>query len=753
MDDSTCDAGACGGPAELQRPLAGVVAPHHSDHTAGTNHHNAVVDDTARTLNEALISEPHPPGRFAQLKDLTVALSRAVTPLDVATTVVRQCRATLGTCAAAVGVYTPDRSELVMLGIEGYSDAERPSPPRFPADGASPVADSARTSEVLTLPNSSEYAERYPALVASYPSLTAGAAVALPLLTEGETLGALALRWSQERSFDSADMELFVTISQMCALALARARLFEAEKVARHKAEEAELRLAFLAHASALLATSLDYEATLSTIADVSVPQMGDWCAVHVAYPGGAVRQVAVAHVDKERLAWAKELGRRYPYDPNQQFGVPQALRTGQASLVCPITEEMLRAAARNDEHFEFIRQLRFRAGMIVPMRGHGAILGAISFATTEDSGRDYVEADLQTAQELAHRAALAIENARLFRAEQHLAAIITSSEDGIVSKDLNGIVTSWNKAAERIYGWPASEIIGKSKALVIPPDLPNELPGILNRIKAGERIEHYDTSRIRKDGRRIDVSISVSPVRDAAGKIVGASTIARDITDRKAAERAILESQERLRDLNVRLQRAMAETHHRVKNNLQIVAALVDMELYTHGETIPAHSIEQLARHIRTLSALHDILTRQAKADADLEYLSSRTVIEELLPIIESMLHDRKIALTCDDAQIPIRAAAALVVLINELVTNARKHGQGLIRVAFQANHDRGRLQVEDEGPGFPEDFESRRGESTGLDLIESLAAWDLSGTVKYDNAPEGGARVVIDFPLSPQA
>jgi PAS domain S-box-containing protein len=119
----------------------------------------------------------------------------------------------------------------------------------------------------------------------------------------------------------------------------------------------------------------------------------------------------------------------------------------------------------------------------------------------------------------------------------QRFAAIVESSHDSIVSTNLDGNILSWNKGAEQIYGYTAEEAIGKSKSLLIPPDLPDEHPTILKQIRKGQRIEHYETARIRKDGHRIDVFLSVSPVKNIAGEIVGASTIARDITERKKAE------------------------------------------------------------------------------------------------------------------------------------------------------------------------------------------------------------------------
>jgi PAS domain S-box-containing protein len=117
---------------------------------------------------------------------------------------------------------------------------------------------------------------------------------------------------------------------------------------------------------------------------------------------------------------------------------------------------------------------------------------------------------------------------------EAWLAAIVDSSDDAIIGKTLQGIITSWNKGAERLYGYSAAEVVGQSMARLIPADRPQELEDILTRLQRGERIDHYETVRLRKDGRLIEVSVTVSPIEDAAGRIVGASAIARDITDRK---------------------------------------------------------------------------------------------------------------------------------------------------------------------------------------------------------------------------
>jgi len=143
----------------------------------------------------------------------------------------------------------------------------------------------------------------------------------------------------------------------------------------------------------------------------------------------------------------------------------------------------------------------------------------------------------------------------------QRLASIVESSDDAIVSKDLNGIITSWNGGAERLFGYRAEEVIGRPITILIPEDRIDEEPEIIGRVRRGERVDHYDTVRRRKDGSLVDISLTVSPLKDANGRIVGASKIARDITERKRAQ----EQQGLL----------VKEMKHRIKNSLATVQAI----------------------------------------------------------------------------------------------------------------------------------------------------------------------------------
>src|SRR3954449_5872575 len=203
-----------------------------------------------------------------------------------------------------------------------------------------------------------------------------------------------------------------ITDRQRAQIELAQA--LEREREARAAAEAAERRASFLAEASALLDASLDYETTLQNVARLIVSQMADWCGVDIVEPSGSFRSVAVAHVDPAKVEWARQIARRYPTDPNSPTGVPNVIRTGQAELYPDIPWELVEQAAVDEEHLALLRELQLKAIMVVPMVARGRTLGAISIVAAE-SGRSYDESDLALAEELARRAAMAVDNARLY--------------------------------------------------------------------------------------------------------------------------------------------------------------------------------------------------------------------------------------------------------------------------------------------------------------------------------------------------
>jgi PAS domain S-box-containing protein len=438
----------------------------------------------------------------------------------------------------------------------------------------------------------------------------------------------------------------------------------------------------FLAQVNKVLNSSLDYHNTLTSIAQLIIPQLADWFAIDLVNTEGQFELVEVYHKDPAQVQCAKTLREKYPIDPNASTGAPRVVRSGQSEFYSEITDEMLIASIQNQEELTFARQMHLSSMMIVPLIAGGRIIGVISFVSTE-SDRKYDEHNLALTEEVGRRAGVALENARLYRdvkqardqlniilqgvadgiivhnkdgqiiyanesatqltgyaliqammetsplgflskyemideqgnpfphsqlthrlvfageqeaqatigyrntttqhpvrwtfvksrsvpdeqgeanyaitiihditeqkiaeeVRQQLAAIVLSSSDAIIGKTLDGIITSWNAAAEHMYGYTAEEIVGKSITLLFPPDRQEEFSTIMEQIKRGERLDHYETMRLRKDGSIFNVSVAVSPIKDGAGKIIGASAITRDISEQKRLQAELYEQQQR---------------------------------------------------------------------------------------------------------------------------------------------------------------------------------------------------------------
>ncbi len=448
----------------------------------------------------------------------------------------------------------------------------------------------------------------------------------------------------------------------------------------------------FLADVTAELAEILDPRRALHRIAGLSVPVLADWCAVDTCDADGGLQRLTVVHREAERLALVRDLMERYPPRPDTS-SVAQVLRSGTPLFVPVITHEMLVETAEDPEHLRLIEELGLHSFLCVPLRARGRTLGALSLATAE-SGRTYTRADLRLAQDLAARAALFVDNARLYEQAQHelaerrraetalqesqdrlqlalqaaevgawdwditsgtvrwsenmeaihcvppgsfdgsfegflqdvhpedrdlvqqrlrealdtqadysvvyrlasqpgrrgrfvlgrgravydargrpvrmagvcldvtertegerelarLAAVVESSDDAIIGRELDGTITSWNAAAERLYGYPAEDMIGRNVEMLVPPERRHELPATERALREGRRTRQLETMRLTREGRRVPVSLTVSPIMDAQGVVVSASVIVRDMSEQRRARTEV----ERLnRDLKRRV-------------------------------------------------------------------------------------------------------------------------------------------------------------------------------------------------------
>jgi len=214
----------------------------------------------------------------------------------------------------------------------------------------------------------------------------------------------------------------------------AEGRIVAAVNVAEDVTEvkEAEFAAQLLAEASSALATSLDYERTLQQVAQLAVPDFADWCGVDLVTDAGEIEQVAIAHVDPEKIALGRRLRERYSIDPSDEDGIPAVIRTGEPQLIREIPDEMLVAGARDQEHLRILRELGLNSALVVPLRFGDEVLGTISFVLAPP--RRFSESDLHTAEELAARAVTAIENSRLFTERETIARTL---QEGLLPPSL----------------------------------------------------------------------------------------------------------------------------------------------------------------------------------------------------------------------------------------------------------------------------------------------------------------------------
>ena len=324
--------------------------------------------------------------------------------------------------------------------------------------------------------------------------------------------------------------------------------------------------------------------------------------------------------------------------------------------------------------------------------------------------------------------------------AEEHsrLAAIVESSNDAIIGETLDGIITTWNKSAERIYGYPAEEAIDRSVNMLVPRERGQELLEILARVKRGEMIEHMETVRLRKDGRPIHVSLVVSPIRDVTGKIYGASAIARDITQRKQLESEVLQISEReqhriARDLHDGLGQLLSGTAH-LSTVLQ--QELADQALPEAAEALRVTELlNQAVAETRCLArGLYPVTPEQNGLMVALEELTNRTAA---LFRVSCRFHCRKPVLFDDCA-----LATHLYRIAQEAITNALKHGKARqIHVSLTARAGRIDLSIRDNGNGLPADAPNRNG--MGIRIMHYRAAM-VGGVLAIDSEPDGGVAVV---------
>jgi PAS domain S-box-containing protein len=499
------------------------------------------------------------------------------------------------------------------------------------------------------------------------------------------------------------------------------------------------------------------------------------------------------------------------------------------------------------------VRQEGIGALAFIPLKEAGRLIG--KFMAYHDTPHVFAASEIEAGTAIAHQLAFALERRRSEGSTQRLATIVESSDDAIISKNLDGVIQTWNQGAERIFGYTAAEVIGKSVTILMPPERFNEEPEILARLRRGERIDHYHTVRRHKDGSLLDISLTISPIRDHAGRIIGASKIARDISEQKRAEAALRDSERRLQDLLAAIpaaiyttdaagkityyneaavelagrrptigsdewcvtwkmywpdgtplphdqcpmamalkegrpirgkeavaerpdgtripfipfptplrdangnligainmlvdvsERKQAETqqhlllrelNHRVKNNMQMLQSLLYTATRQTQNPEARKVLEDAAGRITAMAAAQRVLY----STTDATHFSAGEFLDAVCSTAQQTFPPNvKIVWQADSAELSNDVAMPLALILNELLTNAVKHGcdasnNTVVGVALRKDDGKDRfvLDVEDGGSGF--DLQAVKPQSSGLKLVQLLAR-QLRGEFQVTRRP----------------
>ena len=543
---------------------------------------------------------------------------------------------------------------------------------------------------------------------------------------------------------------------------------------------------AFLLRAVDEMSSSLDYEKTLATVARLAVPVLADWCAIDLV-ERGLRKRLAVAHVDPAKLTFVAELERRYPPDPRSRTGVPEILRTGKAELIPHIPRELLTAAAVDEEHLRLIDELKLGSYIGVPLKVRGQVIGALTIVMAE-SNRRYSQRDLELAQALADRAALAIDNAGMFgelekarvlataqrdQSEETFRLLVESVKDyAIFMLDPRGVVATWNAGAQLIKGYRPEEIIGRHFSCFYSEE--EVLAGKCEReLAIADREGRFEEEgwRVRKDGTRFWANVVLTPVRDGRGQLRGFAKVTRDLTERRRSEGELaLEARRRLEAEN---QTRFAEMFigilgHDLRNPLNAIsigAALIKRRGIA-DERVLGRILQSSERMSNMVGQLLDLTRTRLAGGIPIERAPAglRSVVAGAIEELQLVHRDRTICLETGQEVEGLWDTGRLAQVVSNLVGNALEHGAAdkPVTVSLSAADDVVRLSVHSLGPPIPPEVLStifdpyrrttaRSGRSKGLGLglfITQQIVLAHGGRLDCRSTDEDGTTLTVLLP-----
>ena len=310
-------------------------------------------------------------------------------------------------------------------------------------------------------------------------------------------------------------------------------------------------------------------------------------------------------------------------------------------------------------------------------------------------------------------------ESKQAVQASALLSAIVDSSDDAIIGKDLNGIIMSWNKSAERLFGYTAAEAVGQSIVILIPPERLDEEPQILERLKSGERVQHFETIRVRKDGKRLNISLTISPIKEADGKVVGASKIARDITERVRHEEALRAANAALQRANADLQQFAYSASHDLQEPLRMVTIYGELlqEQFGHklgptGEEYLGYIVNGAMRIGSLLRDLRTYMQVSMTEEEPKEEVDAGAVLEKALANLEIAVNDSGASISHTALPRVRMHEFQLAQVFQNLIGNAIRYRKDLpprVHIAAERQGDAWLFSVKDNGIGIEPQYKDQ--------------------------------------------
>jgi len=679
------------------------------------------------------------------------ALISAWTPEEVLDAVLTEGVRAAEARSGLIATLSDDGEWLEVVASRGYDTRYIEPFRRFPLTGDFPLSEAVRTGEGIFLRSERERDERYPELVGR--SQPGHALVCLPLVGEQGPMGGLVFSFSSDQEFPPARRALKLALARQVALALERAHLAVAEQALRE-------RLSFLAEATALLTSSLELERTLESLTQLAVPLLADWCAISMLVEEtGEIEQVVVAHQDPERKRWAQEMqARSRTIMIDDEFDLTaRVIRTAEPVFLREVPQELLDEAVERDPNAaEALEHISIRSAITVPLRSGERIFGALTLVT---ESRELQDSEFDLARELAARAAIAVENARLYReAERRAEAALALAYvgDGVVLLDRDGRVRFWNAAAAAITGVREADAVGRLPAEVVPAWEELTRVAELADAEAPERARPVTVPVGTASG---DRWVAVTGVAFDEGVVYAL----RDVSDEQALERARSDF--------------VATASHELRTPLAAVYGAARTLLRTDIE-IPSDQRDRFLEIIVSETERLTAIVSQILLAGQLEEgrVDVTTAATDLKPLAESALDSARlrapeqIELRLEQNGVPAVGLAdedkLRQVLVN-LLDNAIKYSPdgGEVVVELEGGNGRVRLAVRDRGLGIPPGEHERIFEKfyrldpaltrgvggSGLGLFISRELVDrMGGSLTVRSQPGEGAAFVVDLPAA---